>query len=390
MKKSFSSALLGAAFLMATSAVGPGFLTQTTVFTVDLAASFGFVILLSVVLDIFAQLNIWRVLVAAEKRAQDVANETIWGSGYLLAALVALGGLAFNIGNIAGCGLGFNALFGMNTETGAVISAGIAIAIFLVRQFGAAMDWFAKVLGLVMIALIIYVVYAAHPPLGEAAFRTFVPLEISMVKTVTLVGGTVGGYITFAGAHRLLDAGIRGREHVGEATRGAVTGIMLTALIRFMLFLAALGVVAMGLTVDPANPPASVFQLAAGDIGLKLFGVVMWCAAITSVVGAAYTSVSFIKTFSPRIERYNNYIIVGFIVFSTAVFLLVGKPVEVLLTAGLVNGFILPVALAIILLASRKVSIMKDYRHPLWLQAFGWLVVLVMTAFSVATLAGYK
>jgi Mn2+/Fe2+ NRAMP family transporter len=46
--KSISSTILGAAFLMATSAVGPGFLTQTTVFTKQLAASFGFVILLSI------------------------------------------------------------------------------------------------------------------------------------------------------------------------------------------------------------------------------------------------------------------------------------------------------------------------------------------------------
>jgi len=390
MKKSFSSALLGAAFLMATSAVGPGFLTQTTVFTTQLAASFGFVILLSVVLDIFAQLNIWRVLVVAEKRAQDVANSTVAGSGYVLAALIVLGGLAFNIGNIAGCGLGFNALFGISTELGAAVSAAIAITIFLVKQFGTAMDWFAKILGLVMILLIIYVVYAAHPPLGEAALRTFAPLEISPFATVTLVGGTVGGYITFAGAHRLLDAGIRGRENVGEATRGAVTGIMLTALIRFMLFLASLGVVAMGLSIDPANPPASVFQLAAGDVGYKIFGMVMWCAAITSVVGAAYTSVSFIKTFSPKVEKYNNYIIVGFIIFSTLVFLLVGQPVKVLITAGLVNGFILPIALALILLASRKASIVKDYKHPLWLQAAGWLVVIIMTVFSMATIAGYK
>ncbi|HEX9108611.1 MAG TPA: hypothetical protein VF832_15310, partial [Longimicrobiales bacterium] len=55
------SALLGAAFLMATSAIGPGFLTQTAVFTAQLAASFGFVILASIVLDIGAQLNIWRI-----------------------------------------------------------------------------------------------------------------------------------------------------------------------------------------------------------------------------------------------------------------------------------------------------------------------------------------
>ena len=44
-------ALLGAAFLMATSAVGPGFLTQTTVFTQQLGASFGFVILASILID---------------------------------------------------------------------------------------------------------------------------------------------------------------------------------------------------------------------------------------------------------------------------------------------------------------------------------------------------
>src|SRR5687767_11593057 len=82
-KSSLSSVILGAAFLMATSAVGPGFLTQTAKFTATLAASFGFVILLSVILDIFAQLNIWRVLTVSEKRAQDVANETISGSGYV-------------------------------------------------------------------------------------------------------------------------------------------------------------------------------------------------------------------------------------------------------------------------------------------------------------------
>src|SRR5512139_811621 len=104
-QKGLSSAILGAAFLMATSAVGPGFLTQTTVFTKQLLASFGFVILLSVILDIFAQLNIWRVLTVSGKRGQDAANETVPGSGYVLAAMIVFGGLVFNIGNVAGAGL---------------------------------------------------------------------------------------------------------------------------------------------------------------------------------------------------------------------------------------------------------------------------------------------
>lgn len=62
------TALIGAAFLMATSAIGPGFLTQTASFTSTLLASFGFVILISIILDIGAQLNIWRVIGVAKKK----------------------------------------------------------------------------------------------------------------------------------------------------------------------------------------------------------------------------------------------------------------------------------------------------------------------------------
>jgi len=388
-EKSLRSVILGAAFLMATSAVGPGFLTQTTVFTKQLLASFGFVILLSIILDIFAQLNIWQVLTASGKRGQDVANETIPGSGYVLAALVAAGGLVFNIGNIAGTGLGLNVLTGLPVEAGAVISAGIAIAIFLVKDAGKVMDAVVKVLGVVMVALIIYVVFASQPPLAEAAIRTVAPLQIDARAIVTLVGGTVGGYITFAGAHRLIDAGISGVESLPEVRRSAVTGIVLTAIIRFALFLATLGVIAMGLTIDDANPPASVFQNAAGTFGYKIFGVVMWAAAITSVIGAAFTSVSFIKTFSQKLESRSNLIIVAFIAISTIIFLAIGRPVTVLVWAGTINGFILPVGLALVLLASRKRSIVGEYTHPLWLQIAGWLVVLVMAGFSILTVAGY-
>ena len=385
-ERSLRSVILGAAFLMATSAVGPGFLTQTTVFTGQLLASFGFVILVSVVLDIFAQLNIWRVLTVTGKRAQDIANETISGSGYVLAILVAFGGLVFNVGNIAGCGLGLNVLFDIPIEVGAVISAAIAIGIFLVKEAGKAMDLFVKILGVVMIVLIVYVVFAAQPPLLDAVYYSFIPDQIDARAIVTLVGGTVGGYITFAGAHRLIDAGVSGPESVDEVNRSAVVGIILTAAIRVLLFLAALGVVTLGLPIDPANPPASVFRNAAGVVGYKIFGVVMWSAAITSVVGCAYTSVSFFKTFHEKIENRVNLTIVGFIIFSTLVFLTVGRPVSVLLWAGTINGFILPVGLALVLLASRKSEIVRNYSHPVWLQAAGWLVVAVMAGFSVQTL----
>src|ERR1700743_560338 len=130
-KKTNWSVLLGAAFLMATSAIGPGFLTQTAVFTAQLGASFGFVILISILLDTIAQLNIWRAITVANKPAQDIANMVFPGLGYLLPFLVFLGGLAFNIGNIAGAGLGLNVLFRIPIAQGAMISAVIAIGVFI-------------------------------------------------------------------------------------------------------------------------------------------------------------------------------------------------------------------------------------------------------------------
>ncbi|MCG0314417.1 MAG: divalent metal cation transporter, partial [Calditerricola sp.] len=272
------SLLLGAAFLMATSAIGPGFLTQTTVFTEQLGASFGFVILMSILLDIGAQLNIWRVIAVSEKRAQDIANAVLPGLGYLLAALVAMGGLAFNIGNVAGAGMGMNVLFGLNVKWGAVLSALIAVALFLVREAGKAMDRFAQLMGFVMIALTLYVAIVSGPPVGEAVVKSFWPDTVDTLAIVTLVGGTVGGYITFAGGHRLLDAGLRGPGALPEVSRSAVSGILIASVMRVVLFLAALGVVSQGLALNPDNPPASVFQHAAGTVGYKLFGMVMWAA----------------------------------------------------------------------------------------------------------------
>jgi Mn2+/Fe2+ NRAMP family transporter len=268
-----------------------------------------------------------------------------------------------------------------------VLSAVIAIGIFLVREAGRAMDRFAQLMGLLMIGLTLYVAFTSAPPVGEALIKSVAPDTVNMMVIVTLVGGTVGGYITFAGGHRLLDAGIRGSSALPEATRSAVSGITLASIMRIFLFLATLGVVSQGLVLDSANPPASVFKLAAGPVGYQLFGIVMWSAALTSVIGAAYTSVSFIQTFSPALERNHRWIIIGFILLSTLVFLAVGRPVKVLILAGALNGLILPLALGTMLVAAYRRTVVGEYRHPVWMTLYGAFVVAVMTYLGGRTLA---
>lgn len=387
MKKNINNtAILGAAFLMATSAIGPGFLMQTTVFTEKLLSSFGFVIIISILLDIGAQMNIWQILAVTEKRAQDLANELLPGLGYFLAALIVLGGLAFNIGNIGGCGLGLNVLSGLDTAYGAIISCVIALFIFWMKEAGKMMDQFAKILGILMIVLTVYVAFSSHPPLIDAMQHSLFPTTISTTAIVTLVGGTVGGYICFAGGHRLLDAGIKGEAALPQVNRSAVTGILITALMRFVLFLAALGVITHGGLLDKTNPPASVFKLAAGELGFRFFGVVMWSAAITSVVGAAYTSVSFLRTFHPWIEKHYRWLISFFIIFSTIIFLFIGEPIKILVTVGALNGLILPIALAVMLIVVRKSKLVGQYKHSKILLIIGWVVVILMTYMGIDTI----
>jgi Mn2+/Fe2+ NRAMP family transporter len=379
--KSRRSSLLGALFLMATSAIGPGFITQTATFTAQLGAAFAFGILASVLIDLAVQLNIWRMVTVTGKRASVIANEALPGSGYVLAVLIVLGGLVFNIGNIAGAGLGLNTLFGLDPKIGGIISAAIGIAIFLVKRAGVVVDRVVIIAGIVMIALTVIVAIISQPPIGDALRQTVWPDEINFATITTIVGGTVGGYITYAGAHKLLDSGTAGPEHVKEVNRAALSGILVTGIMRYVLFLAILGVVASGVVLDTtANPGAQAFEAAAGEAGLRIFGAVFWIAAITSIIGAAYTSVSFLPVFSKKIVgRVADFWTVGFIAVSLIVYLLLGTaPATLLVFVGGLNGLILPIGLTLFMyIGWFRPRVLAGYRYPKWLLIIGTIAAVV-------------
>lgn len=382
--KARRASLIAAIFMMATSAIGPGFLTQTATFTATLGAAFAFGILASILIDFVVQLNVWRIVSLTKMRAADLANAAIPGSGYLLTVLVLCGGLVFMLGNIAGAGLGLNALTGLDPKWGGALSALLAIVIFSSHRAGVAMDRIMMGLGILKICLIVFACFATHPPLGEALRQSVWPDFIDFASITTIVGGTVGGYITYAGAHRLLDRGTVGVENIQAVSRAALTGILVTGIARYILFLAILGVVASGVVIDVsgkgANPAGQAFQAAAGDIGMMMFGLVLWAAGISSVIGASYTSMSFITVFSKKItERARHLATVAFIVICMAVYLLIGKPPAALLVfAGGFNGLILPLGLSIFMYVGwRRSDLMDGYHYPRWLLVLGVLTCLL-------------
>ena len=382
------SVMFGAAFLMATSAIGPGFLTQTSKFTATYGSNLIGVILLVICMDIIAQMNIWSVVSVSGMRAQDVANKVLPGLGYVVAVLVAIGGLAFNIGNVGGVALGMNAMFGLNERMGAIIAGCLGILIFVNKNAKTIMDKVATILAAIILVTVTVVAVMSKPPVGEVVTHVIPDDFASMFAAMTtLLGGSCGGYIAFSGAHRLLDAGISGPENVGHVRKSVLQGCGTSGIVRILMFLAVLGT--CGLAADNAatilaasNPAAEAFRLAAGNLGYRLFGLCLFSAGISSVVGAAFTSVSFLKTLNPFIEKYERQFVIGFIAFSTLVMAILGGAAGLLVVAGAVNGLILPITLGTMLAASRNKSIVgENYKHPTILIVLG-IVVTLLAAYT--------
>ena len=399
------SVLFGAAFLMATSAIGPGFLTQTSTFTAQHGAALALVIVLAIIMDITAQMNIWSVVSVSGMRAQDVANKLLPGLGVVIAILVAIGGLAFNVGNVGGVALGFNAMFGLNEKIGAVIAGCLGIIIFVNKNAKTIMDKVATVLAAVILLTVATVAVISKPPVGEAVSSLAQLGNLGnkdlLLALTTLLGGSCGGYIAFSGAHRLLDAGISGPENIGHVRKSVLQGCGTSGAVRILLFLAVLGTCMSGtqwlaenakIITDAANggnPAAEAFRLAAGDLGYRLFGLCLFSAGVSSVVGAAYTSVSFLKTLHPFIAKYERQFVVGFIAFSTLMMVIVGNAAALLIIAGAFNGLILPVTLGVMLFAGHKTRIVgTEYKHPMWLTVLGAIVVVIALYSGIQAVPG--
>jgi Mn2+/Fe2+ NRAMP family transporter len=223
---------------------------------------------------------------------------------------------------------------------------------------------------------------------GEALKNVVLPEQVEFLAITTLIGGTIGGYIVYAGAHRLLDSGISGPQHVRDITRGSITGILITGVMRVVLFLAILGVVAGGAALDPKSPAASAFQHAAGEVGLRVFGIVLWAAAITSVIGASYTTVSFITSRTRTSDRTRTALVVGFILVTTVIYLSIGTaPTTLLVFAGAFNGLLLPIGIGVLLwVAWRRKDLLNGYKYPAWLLGVGviaWLLTIYLAVRSV-------
>lgn len=98
---------------------------------------------------------------------------------------------------------------------------------------------------------------------------------------------------------------------------------------------------------------------------------------MTSIIGAAYTSVSFLTAFKKDMtERQRHFATVVFIAVSLIAYMLITTPPAAMLVfVGGLNGLVLPVGLSIFMYAAwARSDLMGGYRYPRWLLALGVFV----------------
>ena len=139
---------------------------------------------------------------------------------------------------------------------------------------------------------------------------------------------------------------------------------------RVLLFLAILGVVAGGVTLATDDPAGSAFQAAAGEVGLRVFGLILWAAAIT-LGHRCGVHLGVVHDEVDDLERRRNLLTVAFIALTAGVFVVIEETPVTLLIAGTFNGLILPIGFVLQRVAWRLRDLLGGYRYPAWLLGRG-------------------
>lgn len=375
------SKIFSAVFLMASASIGPLFLMSTADLTIQFYERLAFVIIITGIIELGIQMNIWRILTVAKTPAHLVINKIIPNFGTFMSVVVLLGGIAFNIINISGLGIGISLLFNVDIKLGASIGLMIAILFYLLNRNRITLETFIGVMLSFIIAIIIlaYAFTATDVPYDVTLAKTVLPMiDYDIVTTIAMmVALSIGGYISFAGAHRLIDVEITGEKYKTAVTRFAVYSVIIVTVTRLLLFFTILGLSRSNVILFKDNLLESAFSEVFGGLGSYALGILFICASLTSIVSVAYTTGTFIKSVNDIIKKYIDVVLLMLVLTSWFIFLLKGEEVVLLQITTILNGLILPVILGGILHASRRSDIVGDYRHPLWLSIYGVLSLAV-------------
>ena len=288
----------------------------------------------------------------------------------------------------------------------------IALAILALQVWGS-YRLIAKVFKWLTLALFAYIgsAFFARPNLGEVLRGTFIPtfrLDATFLTTlVAILGTTISPYLFFWQASEEVEEEISlGRTRLWQR-RGATdaelryaaidvnTGMLLSNAVMYFIILATAATLfkAGRIDITSATDAAQALRPIAGDaaeilLALGLIGAGFLAVPILTGAGAYALAEAFgweygLDKNPGRAKQFYLVIAASTLVGMLLNFLGV-NPIDALFWTAVINGFLAPPLLVLIMLVANNARIMGERVNGRWLNALGWATTAAMFAAALA------
>jgi NRAMP (natural resistance-associated macrophage protein)-like metal ion transporter len=292
-----------------------------------------------------------------------------------------------------------------------VIIVPIAVGIVVLQVWGS-YRLIARTFKWLTLALFAYVASAffARPAWGEILRGTFLPVirfdRAYLAMLVAILGTTISPYLFFWQASQQVEEEIaRGRKHLWQrqgATDGELryalwdvnTGMFFSNVVMYFIILATAATLHQAGTtnIDSAAEAAEALRPLAGDgatilMALGLIGTGFLTVPILtgSAAYAVCEMAGWKCSLDARPDRAREfYLVLGMSTLGGLLIDLVGiNAIEALLWTAIINGFLAPPLLVVIMLIANNESIMGKRVNGTWTNILGWTTTAVMFAAAI-------
>ncbi|CZF79242.1 Divalent metal cation transporter MntH [Grimontia celer] len=376
---------IGPAVVITGSFIGPGTVTTATRTGADFGYALIWTVLFAIVATIILQEMAARLGVVTRKGLSEAISSAFENhtARYLIRGLVGtaipLGCIAYMGGDLTGSAAGLSTLTGVSTQ---ILGPLVGIAILVLINFGP-FELIEKVL-MVLVATMAVVflisMFAVGPEWSEVAAGLVPSIpEGGMFLVLGLIGTTIVPYNFFVHAINARKA-FSSTDQLELSKLDIIVAITIGGLITAAVMITA-GTVIRGASVESIATMAQALEPVLGDYAKIFLSVGLIAAGLSSAIvtplGASYVLAGLFGWKYDKSDKrffYTNLSILIFGIFISATGL---NPVFVIISAQVLNGIILPIAVILLVMITSQSRFMRQFVNGKVSLCLGILISLV-------------
>lgn len=238
--------------------------------------------------------------------------------------------------------------------------------------------------------------FLTHPDWYQVIINTVVPklkFDISyLALAVGLLGTTISPYLLFWQTTEEVEDRKTVKDLKDERV-GVFWGMFYSHFVFYFIIVAAAAVLFGKIgSIETASQAALALKPVAGELAFFFFALAILISGFLAVpVLAATTAYVTADTFhwkeglDKKLFQARGFyaVLIGALIFGGLLVGLGVNPVKMLVYSQILNGFLMPILLIILLKVTSNSQIMGKYTNGFWAKLFGWLGVLVFVVLDL-------